>query len=165
VRPLAICTIALALALPPGASALEPPRDDAGWERYRDPEARVALDLPAHVFSAKSNEPERSERLFSTRDGRAQLRVFARANKDNENPRTYLRRVAKTEKADFTYMRTTTRFFVASGKQGGMIFYRRCNFSASGRRIGCFHLDYPQREKRAWDTTVTRMSRSLQLLN
>jgi hypothetical protein len=31
--------------------------------------------------------------------------VFARNNKENESPRTYLRRVAKTENADFTYMR------------------------------------------------------------
>ena len=38
-------------------------------------------------------------------------------------------------------MRTTARFFVAS-----VIFYRRCDFSAPSRWIGCFHLDYPQRE-------------------
>ena len=39
-RTSAICTIALALALPTGVGALEAPRDDAGWERYRDPEVR-----------------------------------------------------------------------------------------------------------------------------
>ena len=42
-----------------------------------------------------------------------------------------------------------------------MIYYSRCNFSAPrGASIHCFDLVYPQREKRAWDAMVTRISLS-----
>jgi hypothetical protein len=59
-------------------------------------------------------------------------------------------------------VRTTPLFFVASAVRGGMILYRRCNFSArADRRVGCLQLEYPRSEKRAWDNVVTRISRSL----
>ena len=43
-----------------------------------------------------------------------------------------------------------------------MVYYSRCNFSAAGGgAVHCFDLTYPQREERAWDAIVTRISRSL----
>jgi hypothetical protein len=42
------------------------------------------------------------------------------------------------------------------------IYYSRCNFSRSA--IHCFDLVYPAREKRAWDSIVTRISLSLRPL-
>jgi hypothetical protein len=135
------------------------------WSPYRDRESGVQFDFPSHLFPQKSAGQERSGSTFSTADGRARLRVFSRANAANETPRAYLRRVARTEEADFTYIRTADRFFVASGTRDGVIFYRRCNFSSADRRIGCLHLDYPQREKRAWDDTVTRISRTMRLVD
>jgi hypothetical protein len=137
----------------------------SGWGQYRDKELGLTFDLPAHIFSLDSAKRGRPGTLFSSPDGRAQVRVFGSVNKTNDTPRQYLRRTAGPDQANFTYVRTTSRFFVASGTRDGMIFYRRCHFSSSAaKRIGCIQLDYPQREKRAWDAAVTRMSRSLRMV-
>jgi hypothetical protein len=133
-----------------------------GWGRYHDRELGMTFDFPAHVFSLKSAEQGGQGVVFSTPDGRARIRVFAVANEANDTPRRYLDRIAKAGEGRFTYVRATSRFFVASGTREGMIFYRRCNFPASAdHRISCFHMDYPQQEKRAWDGVVTRISLSL----
>jgi hypothetical protein len=143
-----------------GAAAVE---RSAGWGHYRDQQFGMVFDFPAHIFSLKSAAQGPEGVLFSTPDGRARLRVFGSANEARDTPAAYLRRVARTNDADFTYVRTTPRFFVASGIRDGMIFYRRCNFSAADKRVRCLQLDYPQREKRAWDGAVTRISRSLRI--
>jgi hypothetical protein len=47
----------------------------------------------------------------------------------------------------------------------GVVYYSRCNFSSEmGGAVHCFDLVYPQREQRAWDPIVTRISRSLRPL-
>src|SRR5215216_684625 len=126
------------------------------WGHYRDRNFGLEFDFPAHIFSLKSAEQEREGVIFSTADGRARIRVFGVANTANDTPAGYLRRIANPGEGRFTYVRTTRRFFVASGTRDGIIFYRRCNFSASSeKRVGCFQLDYPQTEKRAWDRVVT----------
>jgi hypothetical protein len=139
------------------ASAAEQP---PGWGRYRDRDLGMTLDFPAHIFSLKSAEQGREGVLFSTLDDRARIRVFGFRNQANDTPRRYLSRIANPEQARFTYVRTTPRFFVASGTRDGMIFYRRCNFFED-KRVGCFQLDYPEGEKRGWDDIVTRISLSL----
>jgi len=151
------------LAMATDAVARDRTEDAAsGWGRYRDRNFGMAFDFPAHVFSLKSAEQGGQGVAFSTPDGRARIRVFAVVNEANDTPRRYLSRIAKADEGRFTYVRTTSRFFVASGTRDGMIFYRRCNFPASvDRRVTCFHMDYPQREKRAWDDVVTRISLSL----
>jgi hypothetical protein len=131
------------------------------WGRYRDREFGMTFDFPRHIFSLQTAEQGRQGVLFSTPDGRARIRVFGEANEADETPAGYLRRIRKSGEGRFTYVRTTPRFFVASGIRDGMIFYRRCNFAASERRMSCFQMDYPQREKRAWDGIVTRISLSL----
>jgi hypothetical protein len=139
------------------ASVAEQP---PGWGRYRDREFGMAFDFPAHIFSLKSAEQGSDGVVFSTPDDRAHIRVFAFRNEANDTPRRYLSRIANPEQARFTYVRTTRRFFVASGTRDGMIFYRRCNFFGD-KRVSCFQLDYPEGEKREWDNIVTRISLSL----
>jgi hypothetical protein len=164
-RPAWPTAIALAfLLLAPMAAA---GRDDSSerspdWGRYSDRELGMTFDFPAHIFSLESAEQGRSGVTFSTPDGRARIRVFAMFNEAHDTPARYLSRIMKAEGGRFTYVRTTPRFFVASGIRDGMIFYSRCNFSVSAdRRVSCFQLDYPEREKSAWDGTVTRISLSL----
>jgi hypothetical protein len=131
----------------------------SGWGRYRDRDFGMTFDFPAHIFSLKSAEQGGEGVVFSTPDGRARIRLFAFRNEANDTPRRYLGRIAKAGEGRFTYVRTTPRFFVASGTRDSAIFYRRCNFPASSdHRVACFHMDYPQREKRAWDGVVTRIS-------
>jgi hypothetical protein len=166
--PAATWLISLALgclAVVADAAAREQTEDAAsvpGWGRYRDRDLGMTFDFPAHIFSLKSAEQGGQGVAFSTPDGRARIRVFAFANEANDTPRRYLDRIAKDGEGRFTYVRTTSRFFVASGTRAGTIFYRRCNFPVSAdRRVTCFHMDYPQQEKRAWDGVVTRISLSL----
>ena len=166
--PAATWLIALALAIltaPTKAAARDRAEglDHASrWGRYRDRDFGMTFDFPAHIFSLKTAEQGGRSVVFSTPDGRARIRVFALANEAHDTPRRYLGRIVKAGEGRFTYVRTTPRFFVASGTRTGTIFYRRCNFPASAdRRVTCFQMDYPQREKRAWDGVVTRISLSL----
>jgi len=152
----AAAAAAAATAAAEEASAERAPR----WGHYRDRNFGLEFDFPAHVFSLKSAEKGREGVTFSTADGRARIRVFGMPNVANDTPARYLRRIARPEEGRFTYVRTTPRFFVASGTRDHMIFYRRCNFSRD-KRLSCFQLDYPQSEKRAWDGIVTRVSLSL----
>jgi len=138
------------------AAAQRPP----GWGRYHDRNLGMVFDFPAHIFALKSAQEGGEGVLFSTPDGRGHLRLFGFRNKANQTPRRHLSRIANFENARFTYVRTTRRFFVASGTRDEMIFYRRCNFFR-GKRVGCLQLNYPVQEKRAWDKVVTRISRSL----
>ena len=155
----AVLACASVVAGSSGVSAIE----RSGWGQYRDREAGVAFDMPAHIFPPQSAEGGRSGTVFSSSDGRAQLRVFGAPNEAKVSPREFLARIAKSDAADFSYVRTAPTWFVASGTRDGVIMYRRCNFS-SAKRIGCIQLNYPQREKRAWDAAVTRMSHSLRLV-
>src|SRR5262245_56758453 len=148
-----IVSPAAAAAAADEVSAERTPR----WGHYRDRNFGLEFDFPAHIFSLKSAEEGREGVTFSTADGRARIRVFGRSNVAKDTPTRYLRRIAKGR---FTYVRTTSRFFVASGTRDDMIFYRRCNFSRD-KRLSCFQLDYPRSEKRAWDNIVTRASLSL----
>ena len=133
-----------------------------GWGKYRDRNLGMAFDFPSHIFTLESAEQSGDGVVFSTPDGRARIRVSGFRNDANETPRALLSRIARPDEAKFTYVRTTPRFFVASGTRDGNIFYRRCNFFRSAeKRVSCFQLDYPEREKRAWDDVVTRISLSL----
>jgi hypothetical protein len=155
VRPLLLAIVLASFGV--GEAAAQ-----AHWERYRAPQLGVALDFPAHIFARDTAERRPDGVIFTRGDGRAWMSIFGFVNRGNESPVSRLNRMADFSSADFDYVRTTGRFLVASGKRSGMIFYRRCNFFAGGERwVGCFHLKYPAREKRAWDAVVTRISHSL----
>jgi hypothetical protein len=137
----------------------------SGWTQYREKDLGLAFDLPTHIFPLESAKRGSFGTSFFSAEGRAQVRVFGSVNEANETPRHYLHRTARREQINFTYVRIAQTFFVASGTRDETIFYRRCNFSRSAeKRIGCIQLDYPQREKSAWDASVTRMSRSLRMV-
>ena len=99
-------------------------------------------------------------RTFVTPDGRAALDVYAGPNDRGETPAQLLRRTVSRSR--LTYTRVASNFFAISAPHEGRILYRRCNFDA--RMIHCIDLTYPLEEKRAWDETVTRISRSLRPL-
>jgi hypothetical protein len=162
VLPMASMALVVMAGIVAGDHAAAASSSAAGWGRYRDRDSGLVFDFPAHIFSLKSAEQVQDGVIFSTPDGRARIRVFGFPNEANDTPRGYLSRIAKPGEARFTYVRATRRFFVASGTRDGNIFYRRCNFSRSaGKRVRCLQLDYPAREKAAWDGVVTRISLSL----
>ena len=149
-----------ALAAVPGSEAVAVER--SGWSRFQDPERHVSFEFPAHIFQQEATDGGERGAVFSTADGRARLRVFGFVNSRDQTPRRHLAGIPEYRTERFHYARTTSRFYVASGVRGGMILYRRCNFSPrADRRVGCVQLEYPQAEKRAWDEVVTRISLSL----
>jgi hypothetical protein len=157
----------VACCLMVGAPApVVPAPSDPGWKEFVVPDFGTRLEYPAGIFSESEGQPEvgTGERL-RTPDGRASLTIYSRANETGETPSSYLRKNLKMAQSGMQYQRVTPYFFAISTEREGTIYYSRCNFSrVRGPSIHCFDLVYPQREKRAWDPIVTRISLSLRPL-
>src|SRR5215203_82098 len=135
------------------------------WETYEDA-AGTRVQFPADVFSRVSGQAEiGAGKRFTTADGRAQLSIYTLPNSLAQSPAGYLKTHMKEPRSSLKYDRVARHFFAVSTIRNGTILYRRCNFSgASGGTMHCVDLAYPASEKRTWDKTVTRISRSLRPL-
>ncbi len=132
---------------------------DLGWQRYVDQQTGTQVDFPAGLFTVDAGEPERGAgRVFESEDGRAKFSAYTLENETGETPRSYLQKHLKVDPSTIDYRRVTDRFFVVSGIRGGEVYYSRCNFAG---RMHCIYMSYPERELRAWDAIVTRVSLSL----
>jgi hypothetical protein len=136
------------------------------WAIFVEPTMGTSLELPNGVFTIHEGLSSRGVGTqYKTSDGRAVLQVYSQKNSQRDTPTDYLRQNYKVPPEAIDYWRVTRFFFAVSAVSEGMIFYSRCNFSrAPGGAIHCFDLKYPEREKRAWDDIVTRISRSLRPL-
>ena len=133
------------------------------WQTFEVPEFGTRVEYPARIFTAVGEAEKGVGRRFESKDGRAILSVYARENEDNDTPASYLRKNLRQRTLD--YERVTRSFFAISSERDGIIYYSRCNFSRPARgSLHCFDLVYPQAEKRAWDSVVTRISLSLRPL-
>jgi hypothetical protein len=150
---LLVTSLTIGLLLPSAALG-----QSAGWSLLRLDEG-TELPYPADIVTVRA-EPDTPGQVFTSADGRVRLHAFTLTNERNETPAQFIRRVIVDDRRNLTYERVTRRFFVFSAPENDRILYRRCNF-APDRRIHCFDLRYPRREKRAFDAIVTRMSRSL----
>jgi hypothetical protein len=130
------------------------------WSRYSDPQLGLSVDMPADLFADDSG-PARDlpGRSFRTSDGRADMSVYAIDNRARETPATFLRNRFQLPGSSAAYRRVTPRLLAVSGFRGDQIWYARCNFTEA--QINCVALNYPAREKRAWDAVVTRISNTL----
>lgn len=130
-----------------------------GWRPYVDERTGTRVDFPAGLFTVDAGEPERGTgRVFESADGRATFSAYALDNEEGHTPESYLRRFLKVDPSTIDYRRVTNRFFAISGVRGGQVYYSRCNFQG---RMHCIYIAYPQRELRAWDGIVTRISLTL----
>ena len=137
----------------------------SGWRTYVDA-AGTRVEFPADVFSRESGKPEiGTGKRFTTADGRAQLSIYTLPNSRGQSPAGYLRANMKGPRSTLNYDRVARHFFAVSTNRNGTVLYRRCNFSTNrGGTMHCIDLAYPLSEKRAWDSPVTRISRSLRPL-
>ena len=128
------------------------------WQRYVVQQSRAAVDLPISVFSRDLGEPKTGfGRQLTTSDGRANVTVRSFPNDAKLTPAAFL---AKQRPPDgIIYRKITSRFFAVSSVRNGKIWYNRCN--ASGHFMNCILINYPAKEKRAWDGIVTRISNTL----
>ena len=148
-----------AFAILPGSLATAQER--VGWTRFHEPQAGASVDYPSSVFSTIVGPSKRGiGRRFVSRDGRSMLSVYSLRNSAGDTPSSFVRKNIRSDLRRVEYERITPRFLALSTASGGQIFYTRCNFGRS-RIIHCFEVAYPAREKRAWDSVVTRMSHSL----
>ena len=133
------------------------------WQTFEVPEFGTRVEYPARIFTAVGEAEKGVGRRFESKDGRAILSIYARENEDGDTPASYLRKNLRQRTLD--YERVTRSFFAISSERDGIIYYSRCNFSRPARgSLHCFDLVYPQAEKRAWDSVVTRISLSLRPL-
>jgi hypothetical protein len=132
---------------------------EPGWRPYVDERTGTRVDFPAATFSVDAGEPERGiGRVFESDDGRAKFSAYSLDNEEGDTPRSYLRKFLKVDPSTIDYRRVTARFFAVSGVRNGEVYYSRCNFHG---RLHCIFISYPEREVRAWDGIVTRISLSL----
>jgi len=138
------------------------PNGEPGWRTYFDPSTSTSVQFPAEIFTVADGVPESGTgRRFRTSDGRATFSIYSLPNEARGSPADYLAGRLKIPRSALHYERTTGKFFAISGTHQGNVYYSRCNFAG---RIHCIYLAYPDREKRAWDSVVTRISLSLRPL-
>ena len=142
-------------------TSLASAQERAGWNRYYEPQAGASVDYPSGVFATAVGPSKRGiGRRFVSRDGRSMLSVYSLRNSAGDTPSSFVRKNVRSDLRRVEYERITPRFLALSTAKAGRIFYTRCNFGRS-RIIHCFEVAYPARDKRAWDSVVTRMSHSL----
>jgi hypothetical protein len=129
------------------------------WRTFTDDQG-TRVQYPADIFPITQATPR--GRNFITDDGRATLAIYSGPNENGETPAQVLRRTLARQRSRLTYDRVASNFFAISARHNNQILYRRCNFR--GHRVHCIDLTYPLSEKRAWDYTVTRISRTLRPL-
>jgi len=164
----ATAIVLVALSLLAGADAWAAARQSPAldWQTFMIPDFGTQVEYPAGLFEVFDGESEKGigER-WMTADGRAFLTIYSRANEAADTPASYLKNNLRVARAALEYERVTRSFFAISSTREGLVYYSRCNFSAdAGGALHCFNLVYPQREERAWDAIVTRISRSLRQL-
>ena len=147
--------VLLVLALPSAAWA-----QSANWMRYNLGQGSAAVDLPAGLFERDSGVSKNGAgHTFATADGRADLSLYALPNRPGRTPARFMAEEFQLPPSSAIYRRVSTNMLAVSGFRGDQIFYVRCNFGRSN--LHCVSLNYPAREKRAWDGVVTRISHSL----
>jgi hypothetical protein len=162
-----VSNLVLLLSILPSADAQVRGRagQGLGWQRFEVQEFGTTVDYPAGIFSEPDGKAEKGTgQRFNRADGRAALTIYARENEDGDTPAGYLQKHLRAPRSALDYARVTPSFFAISSERQ-VVRYSRCNFSSeAGGAIHCFDLVYPQAESRAWDSIVTRISRSLRPL-
>jgi len=135
------------------------------WAVYRDTRG-MSVEYPTGIFSVARGRGESGVgHVFTTTDGRARLHVYSIPNPNGLSPGAFIRSQFPTDRSVLSYDRVARNFFAVSSRRAGTIVYLRCNFSShAGGSLHCVDVRYPAREKRAWDATVTRISRTLRPL-
>lgn len=128
------------------------------WKRYAEPESELRVDVPTGVFPQDAGVPEGGKgRRFVASDGASNLTVQTIPNERRLTPAAFL--ASKSPPAGIIYKRVTADFFVVSSFRKDVIFYNRCNFLKLDAH--CVFINYPSSQKKRFDATVTRISRSL----
>lgn len=137
----------------PGQSAVT-------WAIYQDETEKCRLDYASSVFTPGKKDTEDFTR-FSSRTKDVYFRVAGLPNDEHLTVNQIRAEYIKNRgKAEIVYERTKSDFLVLSGTRDQKIFYSKVAVSPNTKNICVLHIVYPQKAKRAFDSIVTRMSRS-----
>jgi hypothetical protein len=132
---------------------------------FRDGRHECRLDYDRHMFTPGSLDSENYLR-FSGPNKDTHFSVTAVPNDENLTPKEIRKEyLVKRGRADLVYERTKGEFLVLSGFRGRNIFYTKVALSPNNKTICVLHISYPRKAKRAFDSRVTRMSRSFAAQN
>ena len=139
---------------------LSTPGQAATWSVYKDETEKCRLDYATSVFRPGKKDSE-DFRRFSGPDKNIYFRVAGFPNDENLSPKEIRAEYLKNRgKSHLVYERTKRDFLVLSGIRDGKIFYSKIAVSPNTKNICVLHIVYPQKDKQAFDSIVTRMSRS-----
>lgn len=127
---------------------------------FRQDGRECLLDYDGNTFVPGQMDTE-NYRHFVGPTKETYFRVTGLANNENMTPgkirKSYLE---KRGRQDLVYDRTKGRYLVLSGYRGQVIFYTKISLSADNHTICVLDIFYPRGLKQAFDSQVTRMSRS-----
>jgi hypothetical protein len=148
--------LALALVAPAAAAHAQ-----TQWATYTNVRYAFAVDYPRDVFPSFTESDNSDGATFKTDAPWVEMRAWGSYNIDNKSPRAYVTEYYAGKTLSYSSVKRDS--YVASGTNGGNIFYDRCNFT--GDRVLCVALVYPATQKAAWDKIVSRVSRSLRVVS
>jgi curved DNA-binding protein CbpA len=133
------------------------------WAVYRNAYLGFALKYPADVFTLGGKQTDNSDRLLTSKDGRALLRIFGISNIVATTTLTQYRRSLIAQRypdATFDYTSQRQNWFVLSGRIGEEIFYERVTLSCDGRSIHGWLLVYPIAKRSFFDAIGEEIHRT-----
>jgi hypothetical protein len=130
------------------------------WKTYRNDRFGTTIEYPSDRFRAL-RPPDNGDGLkFVASDG-ATFTVSAGRNVLEQSLAEIERDMrADDAKRTISYRSAGPDWFVLSGSRGNMTFYERHLLSHQNQIRNSFVMSYPKRLDTAYDTIVTRMSRS-----
>jgi hypothetical protein len=132
----------------------------ATWAVYQDETEKCRLEYASSVFTLGEKDGEDFQR-FSGPNNDIYFRVAGLPNDEHMSPKQIRAEyIKKRGRGEIVYERTKSDFLVLSGIRDQKIFYSKVAVSSNAKNICVLHIVYPQKAKHAFDTIVTRMSRS-----
>jgi hypothetical protein len=126
---------------------------------YTNARFGTSVTFPDEVFSRKMAAPANGDGMSWTSADGASLAVFGSNNVLEQSPKELADQVSLGLKV--TYSRIGKDWAVLSGFDGGLVFYERFEFGASGA-IHSVLITYPAEKKAVYDLLVGPIADSMQ---
>jgi hypothetical protein len=138
------------------------------YQTYQNARFAYSITYPADVFVPQGESDNGDGQRFLSKDGRAELLVYAGyATSDSQDTlqkrfrEATAGRTAEQPQRVVTYKLIKDDWFVVSGREGGRIFYQKTKFrKAGGNAPGVFktlRIEYDETQNRDYGTIVARL--------
>ncbi|MDB5600723.1 MAG: hypothetical protein JWN71_2767 [Xanthobacteraceae bacterium] len=148
-------TIAVILCL-----LLAAPAAAETYRAYANERFGATADVPAS-WRAGPPPANGDGLVFRSPDGRAALTVSGSLNVADSVDEAMRDQATPNDGETVTYRQNGPRAVTLSGTKGDRIFYRKSILVCRDQIWNSIHLEYPARDKKAYDALVTHVARSL----